>query len=131
MNLKNCPKCKKLFSPLNGQLICSECEKKEVLEFNLVRDFLRENRGADINIVSEETGVSVKKILNYLKQGKLEVTEGMGEFLKCEKCGIPIKTGQFCRSCTEKIGQGFQNLCKTNNLENNQNYSGKMHIRRQ
>lgn len=131
MNIKNCPKCKRIFTPLNKELICIECQKKEEEEFICVRDYLRENRGQNINIVSEETGVSVKKILQYLKQGRLEITEGMGEFLKCEKCGVSIKTGKFCRNCSEKMAKDLQGVIKGNESNLDTKNSGiKMHLRR-
>ena len=80
MNIKNCPKCGKLFSPVGGSLICKDCIRAEEQEFEKVRDYLRENRGADINVVSEKTGVSTKKILRYLKEGRLQSTGRMGDF---------------------------------------------------
>lgn len=128
MNIKNCPKCKKLFSPTAGQIICPECIKAEEEEFEKVRCYLRENRGADINVVSEETGVSTKKILRYLREGRLEVTDGMRDFLKCEKCGVSIKSGQYCRSCSEKVSKNLSSLLVKPN-ENNKE-KAKMHITR-
>lgn len=127
MNLKNCPKCRKLFTPTPGHMICPECEKKEEQEFQRVRDYLRENRGADINIVSEETQVSTKKILKYLREGRLEVTEGMGELLKCEKCGVPIRSGQYCKKCAEKVKEQLNSLLKATSPTDKG--GPKMHIR--
>lgn len=132
MDIKNCPKCKKIFSPLTRSLICPECEKKEEEDFNKVRVFLRENRGTDINVVAKETGVSVKKILQYLKDGRLEVSEGMGEFLKCEKCGVPIKSGQYCPACNQKMIQSLKSLADPKIVQPKEETKAgvKMHIKR-
>ena len=129
MNIKNCPKCGKLFSPVGGSLICKDCIKAEEQEFERVRDYLRENRGADINIVSEETGVSTKKILKYLRDGRLEITEGMGDFLKCEKCGVSIRSGQYCRSCAEKVSKNLSSVLVTENRDEAPS-KAKMHIKK-
>lgn len=129
MNIKNCPRCGKIFSPTGGSLICKDCLKAEEQEFEKVRDYLRENRGADINIVSEETGVSTKKIIKYLKEGRLEATSGMGDFLKCEKCGISIRSGQYCRACTEKVSKNLSAVLITDN-QNDAPAKAKMHIKK-
>ncbi len=127
MSLKNCPKCKRLFSPKPGHFICPECEKQDEQEFQKVREYLRKNRGADINVVSEETGVSTKKILKYLREGKLEVSEGMKDLIKCEKCGVSIRNGQFCRKCSEEVSKQFSSLLAVEQIEKN---GPKMHIRK-
>ena len=131
MNIKNCPRCKKLFSPISRSLICPECEKKEEEDFDLVKAYLRENRGADIKIVAEETGVSIKKILQYLKQGRLEVTAEMGDFLKCEKCGVSIKSGQYCSSCNQKMIETLKTITKSIYEKNTEikESNAKMHTR--
>ena len=128
MNIKNCPKCRKIFSPMVGQVICSDCIKEEEEEFEKVKGYLRENRGTGINIVSDETGVSIKKILKYLREGRLEITDEMVDFLKCEKCGISIKSGQYCRNCLEKVSKDLSSVLIKND-ENNKE-TAKMHIRR-
>ncbi len=127
MNIKNCPICKKIFSPTGGSLICKDCARTEEENFIKVRDYLRENRGTDINIVSEETGVSTKKILKYLREGRLEVSDGMADFLKCEKCGVSIKSGQYCRTCLEKVSKDLSSLLKTE-TNGNKSSGAKMYI---
>lgn len=129
MNIKNCPICKKIFSPVCGSLICKDCIRAEEENFIKVRDYLRENRGTDINIVAEETGVSTKKILKYLREGRLEVSDGMGDFLKCEKCGISIRSGQYCRSCLEKVSKDLSSLLKKESNDT-QSSGVRMHIRK-
>ena len=127
MDIKKCPICKKIFSPIGGSLICKDCIRAEEENFIRVRDYLRENRGADINLVSEETGVSTKKILKYLREGRLEVSDGMEDFLKCEKCGVSIRSGQYCRSCLEKVSKHLSSLLKTESNVN-QSSGARMHI---
>lgn len=108
--IKNCPRCKKLFTPLNNNAMCPDCIKAEEDEFQTVRNYVRENRGVDIHVASEATQVPVKKIIRYLREGRLEVTEGMQDFLKCEKCGVPIRTGRFCKVCMDKMSEGLTSV---------------------
>ncbi len=127
MSIKKCPRCGKIFSPISGSLICGECIKLEEQEFEKVRSYLKINRGADINTVSKETEVSTKKILKYLREGRIEVTEGMSDFLKCEKCGVNIRSGQYCRSCSEKVAKNLQSVLIKKEEPKTE---AKMHIRR-
>lgn len=129
MNIKNCTKCKKIFSSLRGENICAECVKKEEEEFNIIREYLRVNRGANIDVVSEETGVSIKQIMKYLREGRLQATEGMSDFLKCEKCGVSIITGQFCKDCSEKMTKALKSIISTKPIEN-ENSGPRMHLKR-
>ena len=128
MNIKNCTVCKKIFYPVDGSSICGECIKAENEQFVKVRDYLRNNKGADINVVSEETGVTTKKILRYLKEGKLEVSDGMKDFLKCEKCGVSIRSGQYCRKCIDELSKNLSSILKSGSEE--ETNGPKMHFKK-
>lgn len=126
--IKNCPRCKKIFTPLNNNLLCPNCIKEEEDEFQRVRNYVRENRGVDIHLTSEATQVSVKKIIRYLREGRLEVTEGMQDFLKCEKCGVPIRTGRFCKNCMDKMSEGLTSMLVMPKTDDQP--TAKMHLKR-
>ncbi|MCD6218605.1 hypothetical protein J7L05_12230 [bacterium] len=59
-----------------------------------------------IDIVSEETGVPTEKIRQYLQDGLLEQAEAMNDF-KCQLCGKPISSGNYCFACMNKLKKGF------------------------
>lgn len=107
METKNCPKCGKLFTSIKDPL-CPECTKAEEELFQVVRAYLKEFPGNNVAQISKDTGVSPKKINKYLREGRLEVTEGLSDFLTCMNCGKPITTGRFCRECSTKLSKGFQ-----------------------
>ncbi len=101
MELRNCKKCGKLHYGTGR--VCNECLKKEEEKFDLIKAYLKEYPDSSIVKVSNETGVSVPEIERFLREGRLEVTTGMNDFLKCLKCGSPIKTGKYCPECEKKV----------------------------
>lgn len=106
---KNCPKCGRLFVKGKNPY-CEECMKKEEETFQIVRDYLKENPKSTIVQITNETGVSAKKINRYLREGRLEITEGMSDFLKCMQCGASIRTGRLCRVCSSKMSKSIKGL---------------------
>ena len=102
MEAKNCPRCGKVFVKIRDP-ICVSCVKEEEDIFENVREYVKENPNKSIKEISEACDVSTKRILTYLKDGKLEASTGlMGESL-CSKCGIPIRTGRMCEKCILEV----------------------------
>lgn len=114
MNVKNCKKCGKIYN-YDGFPICYHCRKEEDELFQRVREYIYDNPQATIHVVSEETGVSTKKILSFLRQGRLEIKDGHNLILDCERCGQPIKTGRFCDKCAYEIEKELKGAIKTDN----------------
>lgn len=108
MGIRNCKKCGRVFADDNFEL-CPICRSNDDEEYRKVKDFLYDNPGADIQLVSEKTGVDTKKILKYLREGKLEIREDSPNLiLDCERCGTPIKTGRFCDKCILEMKKEFR-----------------------
>ncbi|MCM3079647.1 TIGR03826 family flagellar region protein [Brevibacillus invocatus] len=98
--LANCSRCDALFVRV-ARDICPKCFQEVEKEYELCSRFLRkrENRGSNIHQVSEATGVSVKQITKFIKEGRISV-EGNPELgYPCESCGFLIRTGNICESC--------------------------------
>lgn len=102
MDLRNCRRCGRVYA-YDGFDLCRACRRIDEKDFEKVREYLDENPGADINEISEETKVSSKKIIKFLKEGRLEIKDENNLLLYCEKCGKPIKSGRFCKKCTSKL----------------------------
>jgi len=75
--------------------------------FNSVKEFLRENPKTLIADVAAETGASAKKILGWLREGRLEIVGGE---LKCKSCGEDITTGIFCEPCQKKVNADLDEM---------------------
>ena len=109
MDIRNCLKCKKVFTYVNTPY-CPACEKEEEALFNTVRDYIKENSTCTMVEVVENTGVTMKKLTRYIKEGRLEISKGMVGELTCEICDAPISKGKFCDSCVVKISQDMSTI---------------------
>jgi len=85
--------------------VCAECEKKEEAQFQELRAYIEEEPLSNISELSEATGVPAKRILRYIREGRLQVSEGLMGSLRCSKCGEPVIEGNFCSTCSEKMAQ--------------------------
>lgn len=103
MNVRNCRKCGKIFNYVIGAFICPECKDKQEEDFQRVKEYVRENRGATINQVADECDVDKSQIHQWLREERLELTEGSGITLSCEVCGASINTGRFCNKCRRDL----------------------------
>ncbi len=106
MDLRNCKKCGRVFA-YNGSEICSRCLGDDEGDFKKVKEYLYDNPGATIVEVSEETGVSEKKILRYLRESRIEIREADNLLLDCQRCGKPIQSGRFCDKCVVEMKKEF------------------------
>ncbi len=114
MKITNCVRCKKTFAMINLP-ICPECVAEEENQFETIKEFLDENRGATIEEIIEATGVPMKRIQKFLKDGRLEGIEGSG--LKCSKCGVPVTKGKYCPSCAKKLHDNLATFKSGGELE--------------
>ena len=104
MDVRNCTRCGKIYQ-YDGMKICPTCRKEDEKDYQTVKDYLKDNPGADISLVHEDTKVGIDKIIDFLRQGRLEVGEGGNLLIDCEICGVPIRTGRFCSKCTNELQQ--------------------------
>ena len=102
--LANCSRCDALFVQAVRD-ICPKCYQEVEKEYELCAKFLRkrENRGATIHQVSEGTGVSVKQITRFIKEGRISVEGNPNLGYPCESCGTTIQKGSICPSCMRNL----------------------------
>ncbi len=103
MELRNCPRCGKLFAS-SGRGICSQCLQEDARDYDLVRNYLRSNPGANMVEVSRETGVELGKIEEFIRQGRLLAYNKL--HVACEMCGAPITSGRLCENCQRGLRAG-------------------------
>lgn len=98
MQVQNCKRCGKVFSSLS-KTVCPNCEKEEEAAFMKVKEFIRENSHCSLQEISDATEVSSKRILKFIRDGRLVISEGLQGEVVCDQCGRPIRTGRYCDSC--------------------------------
>jgi flagellar operon protein (TIGR03826 family) len=130
LDIRNCSRCGRIFTYDGINRLCPRCRKQDEEDFINVREYLYDNPGATIQMVSEDTGVDSKKILRFLREGRLEIKdENTNLILDCERCGKPIKTGRFCDNCKVELERELKGAVASSKHENvKQRERDKMYI---
>lgn len=124
MDMRNCRRCGKLFAYVNTP-ICPNCVKQDEDDFKRVKEYIYDHPKCSMAEVAQETQVSIKKITKFLRDGRLEIVEGMNFILECESCGAPIKTGRFCPKCTSDLGNSISGSVSVSKQEIEINKEGR------
>ncbi len=123
MELKNCKKCGRMFSAENGHEYCTKCRLKIVDHFKIVREYIYDHPGTNVNETAEATGVPKKEILEYLRDQRLELVD-RSEERKCQKCGVPIPAGRYCAKCAAELKKGFNQAFEKDKKKESSNDKG-------
>jgi flagellar operon protein (TIGR03826 family) len=109
MNLTYCPRCNNLFAKTVRD-VCNKCAQEIEEEYERVSTYLRKNRGATINEVSEATEVSVQQITKFIREGRITTNYTPNLTIPCDMCGKPIQQGNMCASCRKKLQKEMEKL---------------------
>lgn len=71
MDVRNCSRCGKIYA-YDGFKICLSCRRDDEKDFKIIKEYIDENPGANISEVAEGTGVDTKKIIEFLREGRLK-----------------------------------------------------------
>lgn len=112
MNVRNCRKCGRLFNYISGPSWCPACREQMEEKFQQVKEYIRENPGVGIHQVSEACEVEPAQINQWLREERLELTEGSPLMLACETCGALIRCGKYCEKCKVNLANTFQSVLK-------------------
>lgn len=112
MNVRNCRKCGRIFNYVVGPHICPACREKQEEKFQEVKNFIRENKDATINVVSEECDVEIPQIQQWIREERLAFSDDSPIGVSCENCGTMIKTGRFCEKCKKEMAADLSNAIR-------------------
>jgi flagellar operon protein (TIGR03826 family) len=118
MDVRTCRRCKNLYQHITGPEICPRCRRKEEELFQIVKQYLRENPGASMQEVSEETEVPTYLIVSFLRAGRLQIAPNSPIALSCERCGTKILTGRFCNKCSNNLVNDLNEMAREFRKEN-------------
>jgi flagellar operon protein (TIGR03826 family) len=102
MGIDNCPRCGKLFAR-NFRDVCPSCIKEIDDEYSLCTEYLRKNRGTTTQELSEATGVSIKQITKFIREGRISLMGAPNLGYPCEVCGTTIRESHLCGDCRQKL----------------------------
>lgn len=106
---KVCVRCKRMFTYLGyGHFYCPACKIADDEDFKKVRDYIFDHGTASAVEVSENTGVRLENIHQYLREGRLEIPENSPIFIKCEMCSTDIRSGRLCPDCASKLNSAMR-----------------------
>ncbi len=108
VSLSYCPRCGKLFAR-GIREVCNACTENIEKEYETCVEYLRQHKGATIHEVSEETGISVKQITKFIREGRISTQNLPNLTVPCEICGLPIQEGVMCQSCRDKLQRDLRN----------------------
>lgn len=111
MDLRNCSECGSLFA-YAGRNICNKCLDREEEEYKIVRRYVRDHPGASVFEVSQETEIEEEKILQFIRDGRLQ-SQGFKGSLQCESCGKAIGSGRLCEDCMLRRDKEFRNVLQS------------------
>ncbi|MCR5667035.1 MAG: flagellar protein [Eubacterium sp.] len=103
MEVKNCKECGRLFNWMNGPKICPSCVRKTEDKFQEVKEYIRNNKNASLEQISEDNEVSVKQIKQWVREERLVFAEDSPVGIDCEICGKMIRSGKYCNECKDKV----------------------------
>ena len=72
MEFNKCSRCGNFF--ISNDDVCPKCKTKDTLEFETFKSYISENGiNNNLDILSNETGISVKNINRYLNYTDLDI----------------------------------------------------------
>ncbi|WP_096190278.1 TIGR03826 family flagellar region protein [Evansella halocellulosilytica] len=103
-DLSNCPNCGKLFVKA-FRPVCEACYREVEAKFQTVYTFIRkrENRMASLEEVHAKTEVEKDLIIEFVRQGRLNLSQFPNLGYPCEKCETTIREGRLCQTCSDRI----------------------------
>lgn len=116
MEARNCPRCNKLFTKIRSP-VCPACEKVEEETFDKLKNYISDNQGCTMAELSTETGVPVKLITQFIRDGRLEISKGMTGEITCDRCHTPILRGRYCEPCAIATQRDVADLFKKDKVK--------------
>lgn len=107
VQVKACIKCRCLFETTGEREVCPRCMEMLEKKFKVVRRFIREHELAGIEEVSEQCDITIKQILEWIREEKLSFSKESKVGIPCLSCGISIPIGKYCASCQTKLSKNL------------------------
>lgn len=91
-----------------GEYKCEKCKHIEYDDYGKVRNYVESHKGVTAAQAAEATGVKQKTIRTMLRDSRLEIADGSSVYLKCEMCGVSIRSGRVCPKCEVEFNRKME-----------------------
>lgn len=106
---KCCKKCGRIFMYYGlGHMYCPICAELDNKTFKKIKEYLYNEGPTTLGEVADVTGVSVNQINQYLREGRLEIPEYSDVFIRCDSCGVEMRSGRFCPECANRLSHNLK-----------------------
>lgn len=118
MNVDNCPRCGRLYVK-NIRDLCQPCVKELEYQYEICVEYLRKNRGTNIQELSDATEIPIKEITRFIREGRISIANAPNMMVPCEVCGTLIRDGHMCDSCRSRLTRDLADAAKESAGEGN------------
>ncbi|MCD9022301.1 flagellar protein [Cohnella silvisoli] len=118
MNLVYCPRCNKLYAKTIREM-CNNCYNELEKDYERCVQYLRENKGLNIQQLSDDTEISIKQITRWIREGRISLLNAPNLSYPCETCGTLIRDGHMCDSCKARLQRDVRNANSTGLQQHN------------
>ncbi len=118
LNIRNCARCKRIFIPVSGEKICSDCRAAELAIEEQVKSYVRDHPGITVNQLIEGSGAPAKLVWRMVQQGQFENSGLKDAKYPCGNCGKLITRGTYCEECAGKLKINAQKFAAAMNSKN-------------
>lgn len=108
MNVVNCSRCGKIFVKGFAEF-CPNCMKDLEQQYEKCLKYLRENKGVNINELSDATSVTIKQISKFIREGRISIMHAPNMSYPCEVCTTLIRENTICEPCRMKLVKDVRN----------------------
>lgn len=61
-----------------------------------------------IQELSEATGIAVKQIILFIREGRISIADSPQMTYSCEVCGTAIRENKLCEPCRQRLIKGIK-----------------------
>lgn len=116
LKVSNCPKCGNVFQK-NLRNLCQRCVVESEQRYGNIKEYLRRNRKATTDEVSDITGIDRKEIVTFIKEGKLILSDYPALTYPCESCGCGIRQHKLCTDCSTRLSRDIRSMFEKENKQ--------------
>ncbi|MEI7025643.1 flagellar protein [Paenibacillus sp. y28] len=109
LRVDHCSSCGKVYQR-NVRQLCQDCIHQADSNLDKCLSFLRRDKKASSQSLSDHTGVPIKEITRFLREGKILIVDFPNLTYACASCGGPIRQHKLCSPCSEWLSRDIRNM---------------------